>query len=210
MNPNKLYVSIFVTSFILFGICCNDETPTGNSTHSPGSAPSISSISISANPILQGEASRLKCYASDPDGDTLQYSWSASAGNFQNGINDLDMVWWIAPISDGTFRITATVSDPYSSESKSVNITVYEAQITSVQGYITNNLGNIVPIATICFDSDCINTDVNGHYLISSIAAGRKDVTITHNQHEPYATTRTLISAPNTFDFIIHRISHNP
>ena len=51
----------------------------------------------------------LSAPATDPDGDTITYTWSATAGSFntQNGMNTI----WTAPNAEGNYPLTVTASD---------------------------------------------------------------------------------------------------
>ena len=60
--------------------------------------------------VLFGEESRLRADASDPDGDPLEYRWSAPAGDFQDPPNRATMRWQ-APNQAGPVPISVTVTD---------------------------------------------------------------------------------------------------
>lgn len=50
----------------------------------------------------------LRCVASDPDGDTLFYSWHADTGTFRDGGEN---IIWIAPQPSGTYTVSVTARD---------------------------------------------------------------------------------------------------
>jgi peptidoglycan-associated lipoprotein len=66
---------------------------------------------IQANPpVLEpGQSTNLSAPATDPDGDTITYTWSAPAGSFssQNGMNTI----WTAPNAEGNYPLTVVASD---------------------------------------------------------------------------------------------------
>ncbi|GAG34401.1 unnamed protein product, partial [marine sediment metagenome] len=66
--------------------------------------------SVTANPSIfnPGENSTITCVASDPDGDTLTFRWSATGGNITGAGNQ---VTWTAPSAPGNYTIKVTVSD---------------------------------------------------------------------------------------------------
>lgn len=68
-------------------------------------------IACSANPssVFAGERSRITCNASDPDGDSLTYTWRANAGHITgNGANgDFDT----SGLSPGSYSVTTRVED---------------------------------------------------------------------------------------------------
>jgi len=66
---------------------------------------------IQANPptLEPGQTTNLTSPATDPDGDTITYTWSAPAGTFstQNGMN----TQWTAPQQEGNYPLTVTAND---------------------------------------------------------------------------------------------------
>ena len=67
-------------------------------------------ISLTAEPqtVKKAMTSAIQCTASDPDGDKLSYTWSASGGNISG---EGSAATWVAPNAFGTYTITVTVSD---------------------------------------------------------------------------------------------------
>jgi len=85
-------------------------------------APIISSLSPNPSGILYGGNTLLTCIASDPDGDVVRYSWTASEGSI-TGVGN--KVTWIAPSKSGSFNITVVVSDGKGGETRgNVMVTV--------------------------------------------------------------------------------------
>jgi peptidoglycan-associated lipoprotein len=76
----------------------------------PNRAPTFNGP-IQANPptLEPGQTTNLSAPATDPDGDTITYTWSAQAGTFsaQNGMNTT----WTAPNQEGTYPLTVTAND---------------------------------------------------------------------------------------------------
>lgn len=85
-----------------------------------GSASKTVNVSATKNPtissgptatpssILAGASSTISVTASDPDGDTLSYSWSATGGTISGTTSS---VTYTAPSTAGTYTIFVTVSD---------------------------------------------------------------------------------------------------
>ena len=71
-------------------------------------APEISNIVATPTMVVAGGSSAITCDANDPDFDTLSYSWSSTGGTISGSGN---AVSWTAPATDGTYSITASVSD---------------------------------------------------------------------------------------------------
>lgn len=72
------------------------------------SPPVIASLNPSATEIAPEDSCTIGCVASDADGDTLSYTWSATGGAI-SGTGD--NVSWEAPAAEGTYTITVNVSD---------------------------------------------------------------------------------------------------
>jgi hypothetical protein len=77
-------------------------------------APVISSLIADEEWIPPSGNCMVRCMASDPDGDELSYTWSASGGNISGeGV----IVTWVAPVEIGTYTITVKVTDGRGGES---------------------------------------------------------------------------------------------
>jgi len=84
--------------------------------------PAITSLEAEAEWTVPLGSLQVTCNASDPEGDELSYSWSATGGEI-NGEGAL--VTWIAPDSVGSYNVIVTVTDGRGGEeTKQVTITV--------------------------------------------------------------------------------------
>lgn len=90
----SLIILVIVT--ILIGGCTPANQP-----------PVISSLTASEGRVSPSGSSQIKCVASDPDGDELSYTWSASGDISGEG----SVVTWIAPNAPGAYIITVKVTD---------------------------------------------------------------------------------------------------
>ncbi|MFC2170880.1 PKD domain-containing protein [Calditrichota bacterium] len=97
-----------------------DDNSTGPSSNQ---APVITGISADPSPVNPNGLCELKVVATDPDGDPLSYSWTASDGSFVTPA-DRDMVMWQAPESEGEFVVNVLVSDGAKSASEYKMVTV--------------------------------------------------------------------------------------
>ena len=79
------------------------ETPTGNQS------PVINSLAAEEPTLTPNVETRVNCDASDPDGDELTYTWSATAGDITGTYTDF--VIWQAPGVVGEFSVTVIVDD---------------------------------------------------------------------------------------------------
>jgi hypothetical protein len=70
--------------------------------------PVIYKINAKPRKINLGSSSTFACLASDPDNDTLNYSWSSLSGNFSGSGSTVS---WNAPSSAGNYYIFCLVSD---------------------------------------------------------------------------------------------------
>jgi hypothetical protein len=117
--------------------------------------PSIASLTPSATAVGSGDTCTVDCIASDPNGDSLSYAWSANGGAITGTGSTAT---WTAPATEGTYSVTVTVSDGRGGiDSESCNITVeivfgsLNIQSTPLGAAIFLNgvdTGNITPWAT--------------------------------------------------------------
>ena len=87
---------ILVTATLLIGGC-----------KPPNHPPLISSLTASEGWVNPSGSCQVKCVASDPDGDKLSYSWSASGDINGKG----SIVTWTAPATPSNYTITVKVTD---------------------------------------------------------------------------------------------------
>ena len=93
--------------------------------------PIISSLVSSQNSVEANQTVDISCNASDGDGDTLTYNWTANGQSIGENASSLN---WVAPDTPGTYIITCTVSDSKGSQdSDSVSIIVIEPEDGSEQ-----------------------------------------------------------------------------
>jgi hypothetical protein len=110
-------------------------------TVSANQSPIISSLSPSPSSILYGGSAVLTCIASDPDGDVVRYSWSASEGSI-TGVGN--KVTWIAPNKGGNYNITVIVSDGKGGETRgSVMVTVATTTSTVTLSPVAQETGTV-------------------------------------------------------------------
>ena len=87
--------------------------------------PSVPRIEISSQVVESEETIFLKASSTDPDGDSIVYTWSATEGHFSRNVGD--SVDWMAPaVNDtDTVRITVRATDDKGAfSSNSINVLV--------------------------------------------------------------------------------------
>jgi hypothetical protein len=77
-------------------------------TTSTNNQPIIASLESESELVVPLSNVQVTCSASDPDGDWLTYSWSASAGEV-SGTGDT--ATWTAPSSEGSYSVAVVVTD---------------------------------------------------------------------------------------------------
>lgn len=91
----------------------------------PNRPPVIQSLTATPTDVAPGASVSVICVATDPDGDTLTYIWTASGGVVTGSGST---VTWAAG-QTGTYTITCVVSDGQAQVSRTVQVTVTETQI---------------------------------------------------------------------------------
>lgn len=84
--------------------------------------PVISSLTATPSSVVTGAKSTLTCTASDPDWDTLTYSWTGDGGTISGSGSSVS---WTSPSTEGTYTPKCEVSDGKGgTTSKTVSISV--------------------------------------------------------------------------------------
>jgi FlaG/FlaF family flagellin (archaellin) len=74
--------------------------------------PAINSLVAEPEGVPPAGSCQIVCNATDRNGDKLSYNWSASGGVLGGVITgEGDTVTWTAPISEGSYNVTVTVTD---------------------------------------------------------------------------------------------------
>ena len=119
MKSSKIILTILIPSMIvlIFSGCGGMNT-----VPSINQSPTI--ISFTANPqspIEINQNTAITCSASDPDGDSLTYTWTTTGGII-TGTGSA--VTWTAPFTRGNYTISCIVSDGMLNDTQSLTITV--------------------------------------------------------------------------------------
>lgn len=166
---------ILVIGTFLFGSCA-----------SPNNPPAISTLIADAKTVSPSGSCQVACIASDPDGDSLSYIWSASGGNISG---EGYVVTWMAPPVPGAYNLTVEVTDGKGGEATTqltIDVAVNHPPVIDSLTAEALEVGK----ATSCV-IECIASDPDGDNLsyIWSVSGG-------NISGESSVVTWT---APNTF-----------
>ena len=90
--------------------------------------PTVGAIKCDPCVLNIGTVSQLLATATDPDGETLTYTWSAPTGTFDNAT--VPNPRWTAPMQEGNVPATVVVSDPRGgTATSSVNLQVVKPPV---------------------------------------------------------------------------------
>lgn len=116
----RIILALLVGALIIAG-CSKNGPPGPTAEFSP---PTIHSVSAIPSQVAPSESSTLTCEASDPDSDTLIYTWSTTAGSIEGHSSSAT---WTAPCRATVSEIQACVSDGHDGvDSMIVEITVLD------------------------------------------------------------------------------------
>lgn len=157
-------------------------------------APVIIDISYNPSATSAGTVYTIQVEASDEDGDSLQYLWSAEDGEFLTAIN-IQEVLWKSPVngSGNSYPISVNVSDGELENSKEINITLTDPVFGSITGFAYYKNCKI-PIggATIGVADKETITDDTGYYQISDLVAGSDTLKASKTDFSPIETIITI------------------
>jgi len=95
-------LGIVVVLTVLCSACLVTAEQKGNKP------PTISNLEAEYISVYPGGASEIRCVASDPEGDTVQFRWSCTGGSLTG---DGSTVAWEAPNDYGDYHIMVFVKD---------------------------------------------------------------------------------------------------
>ncbi len=138
------------------------ETPGGNQP------PVIGSLTAEEPTIIPTAETKITCDASDPDGDELTYTWTATSGTITATYDTF--IFWQAPDFTGEFEVNVTVDDGQGGTAvRSCTITVLATQEPVVEG-VTADPATLQPeeVSTVT----CEASDPDGDELTYTWTAG--------------------------------------
>ena len=110
-NPTSIIMDSNKTVYAYFTETASIPITTATQTNNPvGNTPPVIASVVAADPVVPPVGSTtVTCTATDPDGDTLTYTWSAPEGGSISGSGA--SVTWHAPSGEDTYTVEVTVSD---------------------------------------------------------------------------------------------------
>ena len=106
----NITLSLFILVLFMGGIMLYTTCDDSSVARRGNSPPVIDDILANPENMLINAICSLQVVASDADGDSLRYQWSADQGTFTTGTKDT-IVSWQAPAVPGVYMISVAVSD---------------------------------------------------------------------------------------------------
>ncbi len=145
-------IIILVISIVSLFYCEEDSSSPVEPSNKP---PSITSIIATPDSLNPGESSTVVCLTNDPDGDSLDFSWSTSNGII-NGTGAI--VEWMSPNYNGDQTVTCIINDNNGGlDSLTISINVFNSQpiINSIQSANDSiKIGSTIQITCTAGDQD--------------------------------------------------------
>jgi hypothetical protein len=166
----KIILSILVVITLLGFAACGHHD----------SLPQLTNLLAQPASVARGEVSSLTCEASDPDGDTLTYSWTSTEGSISGTGSTVS---WTAPATVGTYTVTVSVSDGKggtATQSVSITVTNRNPAISNLTANpATVNSGGSTTIGCTASDPDSDTLTYSWTYTGGSISGTGSTVTWT-------------------------------
>lgn len=149
MNKKKLLVAaVIVVAAVLLSVLVH--------TMLANHQPAITKLAAESGRVPPGGNCQIVFNATDPDGDELSYSWSASGGEItQQGAT----VIWTAPYFRGSYNITLTVSDGRGGEDTRYLIITAEVNRAPIINSLTTDADWALPSGSLVVTCDAFDSD---------------------------------------------------
>jgi hypothetical protein len=159
--------------------------------------PVITSLTPSTTELPPEGSCTIGCAASDADGDTLTYAWTASGGAISGAGNSVS---WEAPPTEGTYTISVEVGDGHGGTASESCEIVVEMKYGSIDVQ-SNPAGAAVYL-------DGVDTGNITPYVITGLAPGNYTVML-YKYHYKYRQA-TVTVAPNETSYVNWSLTYAP
>lgn len=189
-----IFFAILLGSIFISG--CEESSDAVNA------APTIEEIIFSPATPVNNTTVTLNTVATDVDGDSLSYNWSAIVGSFSNSGTGNPVSWYID--EPGTVEITCIVSDGKEITSKSVTVAIGQ-QVGSIGGYVYDNDSNeLLAGVVVSLGGYSITSQNDGSYLIQDIPTRfNYQLIATFAGYETYTSTTDIYEGERTRDLYL-------
>ncbi|MGB2798565.1 MAG: DNRLRE domain-containing protein [Dehalococcoidia bacterium] len=153
-----------------------------------GKAPVISSVTADPATVGVNRDSTITCIATDADGDTLTYAWSADDGTI---VGTGNVVTWTAPAAAGEYTISVTVDD---GTGRTADGSVV---VTAVITTGTIEVNSDPTGATVYLDGE--DTGNITPYVIADVEEGEYTIKLTKQFQKDHEDTVTVTAGETTY-----------
>jgi len=150
--------------------------------------PEVTSLTPSTTSLAPGDSCTINCAASDPDGDTLTYEWTATGGAISG---EGDTVTWTAPTTEETYTITVTVSDGKGGTASD------DCDITAEVKFGSIDINSSPPGAAVYFDE--ADTGNITPYILTNVDLGSHTIKLDLPHYEYREETVTVTADETTY-----------
>lgn len=132
-------------------------------------APMITSFTVDQSNISPLDVVNLQVEATDPNGDSLTYTWTVTGGTIEGTGN---LVTWQAPEDEGTYTVTITVSDGELTMSQSKDLVIQiNNQAPSIVSF-TSEMSTVEPESSTDFSVEVVDPNNDDLTVVWNATAG--------------------------------------
>jgi len=107
-NQSKLAILLIIAALLLSSACNIFSPPPPPLPPPPPNHPPVINSVTAEKEVTTLSESQIICEATDTDGDTLTYQWSADGGTIKG---ESSSITWVAPDTAGNYTVTVAVTD---------------------------------------------------------------------------------------------------
>jgi len=149
LNEKRYLIIVWVVvaaaliSILLYTVLANQRTV-------------ITGLAAEPAKVLPGGSSQIVCNATAPRGGVLSYDWSASGGNITG---EGPTVIWTAPYSQGSYRVTVTVTDSRDNKVTDYLTVIVRIDSAPVIHGLPANADWVTPLGTLTITCNASDSD---------------------------------------------------